>query len=287
MAAVFVAGKVEECIRRARDIVNVFHHLYCLIRGLPAHSIDYVGDTYYVWRDRLCTAEALLLRSLGFHVQPASPVPLLISYLKVMELPQLIPELPQAAFCWLNDLLRTPAGVLFQPNVLAVTAIDLAASQLNFSFPTDLIAEWYALFDANEEELKECKIVVLEALQGAGEMDFLLPLTKEELKIFASQIESEAEEEEQDLEHVNRNNERRNSRDYEVSISSSRDYDVSINHRSNYSRESVMSHSRSHSRESSRISHHYTSHSRDYRSRSRSRSKPAAAPYYYNKQHRN
>lgn len=196
MAAVFVAGKVEECIRRARDIVNVFHHLYSLIRGLPAHPIDYVGDTYYVWRDRLCTAEALLLRTLGFHVQPASPVTLLISYLKVLELSS-NRALAQLAFSFLNDSLRTNAPILYQPNVLAVTAIDLAAERQGFRFPNDCIAEWFWLFDVNAEELRECRKIVL-ALYFVGEIDVLLPLTREELKVFSGAIDDGVQESEKE-----------------------------------------------------------------------------------------
>ncbi len=281
MAAVFVAGKVEECIRRARDVVNVFHHLYCLVRGLPAQPIDYVGDTYYIWRDRLCTTEAVLLRTLGFHVQPSSPVPLLISYLKVLELPQLLPQLPQTAFCWLNDLLRSPAGVLFQPNVLAVCAIDLAATDLAFTFPKeDLIAEWFALFDVAGEELRGCRGVVLEAMQGAGEIDFLLPLTREELKIFSSQVtESDredgtiADEKDQDQRHKDH---------CHIRSVSKRSDDRTNTSRASSGNRSTDPHNRrpsfndpKRSRKSSQVEPH--SHSR-----SRSRS-PSRSRYYTNK----
>lgn len=210
MAAVFVAGKVEECIRRARDIVNVFHHLYSLIRGLPAHPIEYVGETYYVWRDRLCTSEALLLRTLGFHVQPASPVTLLISYLKVLELSSNRP-LAQLAFSFLNDSLRTIAPILFQPNVLAVTAIDLAAERQGFKFPDDCIAEWFWLFDVNAEELRECRRIVL-ALYFAGEVDVLLPLTREELKVFSDAIEDDSERDRESERRLDRSRDRSDHR---------------------------------------------------------------------------
>ena len=282
MAAVFVAGKVEECIRRARDIVNVFHQLYCLIRGLPAHPIDYVGDVYYVWRDRLCTAEALLLRTLGFHVQPASPVPLLISYLQVLELPQLLPELPQVAFSWLNDLLRTPVGVLYQPNVLSVCAIDLAAGELKFTFPADLVAEWFALFDVNGEELSGCKKVVLESMQGAEEIDFLLPLTKEELKIFASQIESdsdlEAERSREDRSRDERSgDERMQFRDRSHSTHSTHSAPSGYYRRSH---SQAQFESRSRSRSPGRARSHSAYHQQQSSSHYQQQQ-------YYNKQHRN
>ena len=193
MACVFVAGKTEECIRRARDIVNVFHHLYCLIRKLQIGPIDYVGDTYYIWRDRLCTAESLLLRELGFHVQPASPVNLLLSYLKILELDQ-NENVPQVSLNYLNDSLKTDAYIRFQPRILAVSAISLSLDRLNLTRqllpdPSTLNSPWYTLFDVNDVELMECKQIIMTVYNR--ELDTLLPLTKEELNIFASSIRPE------------------------------------------------------------------------------------------------
>ena len=269
MAAVFVAGKVEECIRRARDIVNVFHHLYCLVRGLPAHPIDYVGDTYFVWRDRLCTAEAILLRTLGFHVQPASPVPLLISYLKVLELPQLAPELPQLAFSWLNDLLRTPVGVLYQPNVVAASAIDIAATKLCLQLPAD----WHVLFDVNELELKGCRSVGLAALQGGEEIDLLLPLSREELKIFAEQIDdgSAIETETETEAEAGKEKDYRNRNRFNQSRSRSRGRSrCRTRSRSRSRSRSKGRSSYSHSRSNSHRAYHHQSRSDSGRSHSRS-----------------
>lgn len=188
MASVFVAGKVEENIRRARDLVNVFHHLYCLIRKLPVHPIDYVGDTYYVWRDRLCTTEAILLRQLGFHVQPASPVGLLLSYLKTLDISIEAPEIAQKALNYCNDALKTNAYVLFQPCIIAVASIDLALAARPDLLPPpqDLKHPWFTLFDVNEIELSDCKKLIMTVYNR--ELDTLLPLTKEELKIFVSSI---------------------------------------------------------------------------------------------------
>jgi hypothetical protein len=84
MACVYIAGKVEECPRRARDVVNAFYHLYCKVRNMPLKPMPYVCDIYYIWRDRLITAESIVLRDLGFRVQPELPVGLLISYLKIL-----------------------------------------------------------------------------------------------------------------------------------------------------------------------------------------------------------
>lgn len=263
MASVFVAGKVEECIRRARDIVNVFHHLYCLIRNLPAHPIDYVGDTYYIWRDRLCTMESLLLRELGFHVQPSSPVSLLLSYMKILEITDHL-EVAQVALNYLNDSLKTSVHVLFQPHVIAVSSISLALDKLSLVdqlIPParDLTAPWFTLFDVNETELIECKKIIMTIYNR--ELDVLLPLTKEELVIFSSSIK--------DLDHESNNDQHEKINKHDHNDSKQSDHlrnrnESPIDDSSFNSRNHSATSSRSRSRENG--SRHYnTDHRPRYR----------------------
>lgn len=277
MASVFVAGKVEECIRRARDIVNVFHHIYCLIRSLPAHPIDYVGDTYYIWRDRLCTTEAHLLRELGFHVQPASPVGLLLSYMKILEVSDYVCEdgtvFAQVALNYLNDALKTNAYILFQPRIIATSAIASALDHLNLVKtllpPVESLKfPWYALFDVNETELVECKKLI--ATIYNRELDTLLPLTKEELTIFATSIRPEDDRRDSKREHCIddrrepfRDDAREAARD---DRRETRRYDRRDDYKSHHSSHHSSHHNSQSSHHNSQSSHNSTrprSHSRD------------------------
>lgn len=273
MASVFVAGKVEECIRRARDIVNVFHHLYCLIRNLPAHPIPYVGDIYYVWRDRLCTQETLLLRELGFHVQPALPVGLLLSYLKILEMDG---DVSQSALNYLNDGLKSNAYILFQPRVLATTAISLALDRHHLRLPDHhtngttssshfITHPWYSLFDVNQLELEECRRTIMSVYYR--ELDTLLPLTKEELAIFSDSIREidtvappeTATKDENDGKdsklYQNHKTAEERSRDINRQNSSSSSHSKSSYSRRSHSRSRSRSRSHSHSRSRSRRRH--------------------------------
>lgn len=129
MAALFVAGKVEECYRRARDLVNVFHWIHGKMRGGRGPGrLPYICDEYYKWRDRLTSAEMVLLSVLGFHVQPdgKDAVLLLISYLQTFEVGKGC-ELGQMALNILNDSFRTVCCLIYRPNVMACAAIQIAA----------------------------------------------------------------------------------------------------------------------------------------------------------------
>ena len=43
MAAIYLAAKLEECPRRARDVVTVGHYLAVTRQGLPYEPMDFYG----------------------------------------------------------------------------------------------------------------------------------------------------------------------------------------------------------------------------------------------------
>lgn len=91
MAATFVGGKAQECIRRVRDIINAFHLVYYkIVKGLGGQytTMPYISNEYYRWREALCNAEMVLLRQIGFRVHPCVvyPLSLVASYLHALEL---------------------------------------------------------------------------------------------------------------------------------------------------------------------------------------------------------
>lgn len=197
MAALFVAGKVEECHRRARDIVNVFHWLYHRLRGIPWSRLGYVSEEYYGWRDRLTAAEMALLRELGFHVQPSLPNIFLLSYLKTFDGLFSIkvnkdgdgPSMAQLALNILNDSFRSTACIRYQPNVLACAAIQLAAEQGSLELPH----RWYVAFDVPDMAQLEACMRLMERVYGCAgggggrriKYDPELPLTPRELTVYA------------------------------------------------------------------------------------------------------
>lgn len=166
---------------------------YCIsLAAASAHSLATLLDNEAVahWMHRLFTTEIILLRAISFHVQPQTPTAAMLSYLKVLGWEQ-NRALVQAAMNFLNDAFGSGACISFQPCVVACAVINLAVDRLNQSDITlpakdKLIAPWFTLFDVNKSELDECKQLILASYNI--EIDVLLPITKEELDYFASQL---------------------------------------------------------------------------------------------------
>lgn len=154
MACTLIAGKVEECCRRVRDVVNVFFHLFRRLGGQTPRLLDYVSDEYYGWRDRVTSTEMHVLRQLGFHVQPRHPIGLLANYLNALELSD-DPRVAQRAVNRTNDALRGIAYVCWAPEVIACAAIEAAVREVGgLELPT--APEWHLVFDVERPALLEC-----------------------------------------------------------------------------------------------------------------------------------
>jgi hypothetical protein len=182
MAALFVAGKVEESYRRTRDVVNVFHRLHQSLRGLPLRPMSYISDEYYGWRNRLTAAEMLLLAQLGFHVQPVHAMVLLVNYLEALGSGGVFDgAFRQAALTQLNDGMRGVACVRWGPPVLACASIERAAEERGIGMPRD--PEWFRVFDVQPRELEGCVRMLGRVYQVRVDKD--LPLVPEELAVYA------------------------------------------------------------------------------------------------------
>ncbi|KAJ2756454.1 hypothetical protein IWQ56_006337, partial [Coemansia nantahalensis] len=78
------------------------------------------------------------------------PYGLLVNYLRSLDLTDQ-PRVPQLAWNYVNDLLRTPVYLCFQPETIACGAIYLAAHECGVPLPAD--PPWWVLFDANGEDV--------------------------------------------------------------------------------------------------------------------------------------
>ncbi|RKP09450.1 cyclin-L1 [Thamnocephalis sphaerospora] len=149
--ALFTAAKVEETPRRIPDVVNVLHYLRQRRRGGDTAPLDGFTQDYYDLRDGLLATESRLLVALGFDVHVQLPYGLMVNYLQAMGLAG-NHALAQRAWNYLNDALRTPVYVLYQPHVLACAAVDLATRHCRVPMPTS--PPWWEVFEAEADEIR-------------------------------------------------------------------------------------------------------------------------------------
>ncbi|KAJ2785255.1 hypothetical protein GGI18_003360, partial [Coemansia linderi] len=152
LGALFLACKVEESPKSVRSIINVVDIIIKRDRGYPEIVTDGYDAEYYDLKNEMVIGEMQILRRLGFNVQVELPYGLLVNYLRCLELTE-HPLIPQLSWNYLNDLLRTPVYVCFQPETIACGVIYLAARKCGVSLPAS--PPWWIVFDANEEDIKQ------------------------------------------------------------------------------------------------------------------------------------
>uniref|UniRef100_A0A1I8F2N0 CYCLIN domain-containing protein n=1 Tax=Macrostomum lignano TaxID=282301 RepID=A0A1I8F2N0_9PLAT len=72
MASIFLAAKIEEAPRRARDVINVFHHIRQFREKRPFTPLP-LDNNYVNLKNQVIKAERRLLKELGFSVHVQHP----------------------------------------------------------------------------------------------------------------------------------------------------------------------------------------------------------------------
>eukprot|EP00095_Tigriopus_kingsejongensis_P004085 maker-scaffold1193_size56161-snap-gene-0.15 protein:Tk04085 transcript:maker-scaffold1193_size56161-snap-gene-0.15-mRNA-1 annotation:"hypothetical protein LOTGIDRAFT_213318" len=72
MACLGLACKIEECPRRTRDIMSVFHHIRQVRSGKPIHPVV-LDQRYTSLKNQIIRAERRVLKELGFCVHVKHP----------------------------------------------------------------------------------------------------------------------------------------------------------------------------------------------------------------------
>ncbi|KAM7486550.1 hypothetical protein LguiA_002559 [Lonicera macranthoides] len=119
-SCVWLASKLEESLRKARHVLNVFHIMECRRENLPVEHLDSYSKKYSKLKNDLIATERHLLKETGFKCHVESPHKFISSYLAILETP---PELRQEAWNLANDSLRTTLCVRFKSAVVACGVI--------------------------------------------------------------------------------------------------------------------------------------------------------------------
>ncbi|XP_050414374.1 cyclin-L1 isoform X1 [Patella vulgata] len=157
MACTNLASKIEECPRRIRDVVNVFHHVKQVRSGRTIHPLI-LDQNYINLKNQVIKGERRILKELGFCVHVKHPHKIIVMFLQVLECQQ-NKRLVQCAWNYMNDSFRTDVFVRYHPETIACACIYLAARQLQIALPIN--PSWFGLFQVDEEEIQQICLTLL------------------------------------------------------------------------------------------------------------------------------
>jgi len=154
MASLFLAAKIEEYPRKAREVIDVFTYV---IGTKIQKEILLSYSKHEKVREELITAERRLLKKLGFNLLSSYPHKIIVNYYHAI-VHALDPEhnvwrerdnqrLLQIAWNYCNDSLRTDVFIKYSQEAVACACIQMACEETQMLFPksTDGL-EWYRLF---------------------------------------------------------------------------------------------------------------------------------------------
>ncbi|KAK6915511.1 Cyclin, N-terminal [Dillenia turbinata] len=154
-SCVWLASKLEEIPRKARQVLIVFHRMECRRENLPIEHLDPFSKKYSDLKMDLIRTERHLLKQMGFICHVEHPLKFISNYLATLETP---PELRQEAWNLANDSLRTTLCVRFRSEVVACGVVYAAARRFQVPLPEN--PPWWKAFDAEKSGIDEvCQVL--------------------------------------------------------------------------------------------------------------------------------
>lgn len=171
MAALFLAAKIEENPRKARELIDVFTRV--LSKKMHKKILLSLNQHEKV-REELITTERRLLKALGFNLLSSYPHKIIVTtyngILSVLDPENNVwkerdnRELLQLAWNYCNDSLRTEVFIKFSQEAVACACIQLACCDTHMLFPKSTDGrEWYCLFSKDGSDV-ECAIQMIKNL---------------------------------------------------------------------------------------------------------------------------
>ncbi|XP_042945285.1 cyclin-L1-1-like isoform X2 [Carya illinoinensis] len=152
---VWLASKLEESPRKARQVLIVFHRMECRRENLPIEHLEIGSLKYHELKTDLSRTERHILKEMGFICHVEHPHKFISNYLATLETP---PELTQEAWNLANDSLRTTLCVRFKSEVVACGVVYVAARRFQVPLPEN--PPWWKAFDADKSGIDEvCSVL--------------------------------------------------------------------------------------------------------------------------------
>ncbi|KAK4771604.1 hypothetical protein SAY87_032136 [Trapa incisa] len=154
-SCVWLASKLEESPRKARQVLIIFHRMECRRENLPIEHLDIGSKKYAELKMELSRTERHILKEMGFICHVEHPHKFISNYLATLGTP---PELRQEAWNLANDSLRTTLCVRFKSEVVACGVVYAAARRFQVPLPEN--PPWWKAFDAEKSGIDEvCKVL--------------------------------------------------------------------------------------------------------------------------------
>ncbi|CAD7086300.1 unnamed protein product [Hermetia illucens] len=163
----FLAGKVEETPKKAKDIIKTARSL------LSDEKFFSFGDDP---KEEVMTLERILLQTIKFDLQVEHPYSFLVKYAKCFKGDQgKLQKMVQMAWNFVNDSLSTTVCLQWEPEIIAVALIHLASKLSKFTV-VDWIGKqphhlrWWDMFvaDVTMEILEDICHQVLDLYQQSN-----------------------------------------------------------------------------------------------------------------------
>ncbi|GAV71407.1 Cyclin_N domain-containing protein [Cephalotus follicularis] len=154
-SCLWLASKLEESPRKARQVILVFHRIECRRENLPIEHLDLFSKKFSDLRIELSRTERHILKEMGFVCHVEHPHKFISNYLVTLETPT---ELTQEAWNLANDSLRTTLCVRFKSEVVACGVVYAAARRFQVPLPEN--PPWWKAFDAEKSGIDEvCRVL--------------------------------------------------------------------------------------------------------------------------------
>ncbi|XP_048325166.2 cyclin-L1-1 isoform X2 [Ziziphus jujuba] len=148
VSCVWLASKLEECPRKARQVIIVFHRMECRRDNLPIDYLDPYSKKYSDLKMELSRTERHILKEMGFICHVEHPHKFISNYLATLEIPPELRQLRQEAWNLAND----------RSEVVACGVVYAAARRFQVPLPEN--PPWWKAFNADKSGIDEvCRVL--------------------------------------------------------------------------------------------------------------------------------
>ncbi|RLN31181.1 cyclin-T1-4-like [Panicum miliaceum] len=161
LLCMFLAGKVEETPRPLKDVIVVSYELIHKKDPNAVQRIKQQKEIYDKQKELILLGERVVLVTLGFDLNIHHAYKPLVEAIRKFNVVQKS-ALPQVAWNFVNDGLRTSLCLQFEPHHIAAGAIFLAAKFLKVKLPAEGDKVWWQDFDVTPRQLEEVSNQMLE-----------------------------------------------------------------------------------------------------------------------------